>query len=149
MDRDGPRWEWTQALQCTKSCTEGCRQTDGRWHPHQTAHRMLTDSICFLNLYKPNLADNKNASKESCCVYWKRSSDLSLLNWVCKRGNILPQGTSSASSDAFQNFRYLFTLYSISLPTDSAVSWDAEHLSAVRAWQRRDGKWGIIPHPLF
>lgn len=149
MDRDSPRWERAQPLHHTKSCTKGCRQTDGHWHPHQSAHRMQTDSIYLLNFYKLILADNRNVSKESCCAHWKKSSDLSSVNWVCKKGNIRPQGTSSASSDAFQNFRYLFT-FTVSPCLQISLFHGMLSISLqVRAWQRSDGKWGMTLHPLF
>lgn len=130
------------------------RQTD-RWTDTGIPIRLLTGcrqtAFTVLIFYKLTLADNKNASKESRCIYWEKEN-LQISPWWIEFAKRVTYCPRAPALQALMPFR-TSGVYSHStlspLPTDFTVSWDAEHLSAVRTWQRSDGKWGIILHPLF
>lgn len=71
----------------------------------------ITDRIYFLNFHKLTLTNNKDASRESCCVYWIKSANFSSVTWAHQKEQ---QIYCSAKPGVSQKFRYSFMLHNIS-----------------------------------
>lgn len=114
ISRDSSEWGRPRPLHCAGSrAAQASSQTgsDDGTTMRMYLQEAITDRIYFLNFHKLTLTNNKDASRESCCVYWIKSANFSSVTWAHQKEQ---QIYCSAKPGVSQKFRYSFMLRNIS-----------------------------------